>query len=163
MSPQGADGPPYEIYQCTSDAGWGSSAIMTYIGQLGYVTSRRMKNAPRDNSFGEFDAYGYVYLTALEFANTSSRLFPERRISVSKDWMNFLNPIFVSADNSTTTFISRWLSSATVQLEEGHVARMFAVLLSVALSNTGIELGWKGIYEYSEGVLLFLVLISFSL
>lgn len=137
--------PPYNIYQCTSDAGWGSSAIMNDFVQYGSIVSHRMNDPRKDSDMGASDPYGYVYSSVPDFTNISILPFPERRISVSENWMNFINPTLVLADNSTTTFISRYLSSARLQLEEGHVARMLTVFLAIALSNTNLDVGWMGI------------------
>lgn len=160
VNPQGPDGPPYNIYQCTSDAGWGSSVIETDTLQYGQaVTSHRVNSSPMDYQMGVgvYDVYGYTYSSLPDFANTSNIPFPEHRISVSNGWMKFLNPTLILADNSTTTFISRYLSPARRELEqghvvarkleEGHVARMFAVFISVALSNTDAKAPWEGIYN----------------
>lgn len=143
VNPQGPDGPPYNVYQCTIDAGWGSSTIMTFMSRYTAVCSRRNNNPPKD-SMRKVDAYGYVFVSPPDFANISNRPFPERRISISKDWMKYLNPTFVRTDNSTTPFISGYLSIAKHQIEEGKVARALAVLLATALSNTGVEVEWKG-------------------
>lgn len=151
VNPQSPNGPPYKIYQCTSDAGWGSSAIETDTLQYGQaVTSYRMNSSPKDANIGVgvYDVYGFTYSSIPDFANISSLPFPERRISVSKDWMQFLNPTVVLPDNSTTAFISQYLSLATRQLEEGHVARTLADFLCVALSNTNVEAPWQGTYEH---------------
>lgn len=129
VNPQGPNGPPYNIYQCTFNAGWGSSVLMTDSVQYATITSHRMNSPRTEKDMGLSDAYGYIYSSVPDFSDISNLPYPERRISVSKDWMNFLNPIFVLGDNSTTTFISRWLSSAELPIKEGHVARMFAVLI----------------------------------
>lgn len=148
INPQGTNVPPYNIYQCTSDAGWGSSAMMSDSEQSGSVTSRRMNDLLPVKTTGITDTFGYISTSYPDFANISNLPFPERRISVSENWMKFLNPTLVLADNSTTTFISQYLSSAKHQLQEGHVARMLTVLLSTALSSTDMELGWLGTHEH---------------
>ena len=82
MNLQGQNGPPYNIHQCTSDAGWGSSAIMTL--QYGTVSSHSMSNSPRRHLMGIYEAYDYVYSNVSGFANISNLPFPERRINVSR-------------------------------------------------------------------------------
>lgn len=147
VNPQGPNGSPYNIYQCTSDAGWDSSAVMTNSLER-VVKSHRMNVDSRKLIKGTNDAFGNLPMTIPVFTNTSNLHFPERRISVSKNWMNFLNPTFILGDNSTTTLISSWLSSAENQLEEWQVAGMFTVLISLALSNTGKEADW-GVFNDS--------------
>lgn len=154
VNPQGPNGSPYNIYQCTSDAGWDSSAVMTNSLER-VVKSHRMNVDSRKLIKGTNDAFGNLPMTIPVFTNTSNLHFPERRISVSKNWMNFLNPTFILGDNSTTTLISSWLSSAENQLEEWQVAGMFTVLISLALSNTGKEADWGGIYRYTLRILDF--------
>lgn len=148
VNPRGPKGPPYYIYQCTSDVGWGSSVIETDAVTNEDVVSHRTKSLPGEKPYRISDAYGYQYVSTPDFSSFSSLPYPERRISVSKNWMELLNPTFVLNDNSTSTLISRYLSFTTHQLEEAYVARMFAVLLSVALSKTGIKLDREGFYEH---------------
>lgn len=131
--PQGPNGPPYNIYQCTTDAGWGSSAILNGFVQYGSIFSLRRNDPRKDSDVGASDPYGCVYSSVPEFTNISNLPFPERRISVSENWMTFITPTLLLADNSTTTFISRYLSSTRLQLEE---TRMLTIFLTIALSNT---------------------------
>ena len=146
VNPQGPDGPPYNVYQCTIDAGWGSSTIMAFgASAVVYSHGNGNGNVNFQTDFRQkIDEYGYVPRTMPDFANMSNRPFPERRISISKGWMEFLNPTIVLTDNSTTPFISGYLSAAKSQIDEGKVARALAVLLAFALSNTGGEVEWKG-------------------
>lgn len=148
VNPQGLNGPPYNIYQCTFDAGWGASALMTDSEYYNLIISHRIIGPLLGKDPVYFDPLGYIRTSSPDFTNISSRPFPERRISVSENWMKFLNPTLVLADNATTTYISRYLSLITSPVEEMHVERMFACLLSVALSSTGEELAWRGIYEH---------------
>lgn len=141
VTPQGPKGPPYNIYQCTFNAGWGSSAILSDSERPGSVISHRTDYHSGASAMGNYDAFGYIYATVPDFTNASNLLFPEQRISVSKSWMEFLNPTMVLADNSTTTLISRYLSLSKLQLEEARVARMFSILISIALSNTIVQIG----------------------
>lgn len=146
---QGPKGPPYNMYQCTADAGWGSSALITQTTTTG-IQSRRL-NSHREKSIVISDTYGYAYTSSPDFSNVSNLPFPERRITVSMNWMNFVNPVVVLADNSTTTVISQILSSATVQLEEAQVARVFSDLLCAVLAETNRDLyRWLSMMHCSE-------------
>ena len=145
---QSSNSSSYDIYTCTLNAGWGASAMTTDTVHSEAIYSH-MINIPSSwhNDVASIDSYGYETINTPFFANMSDILYPQRRISASTNWMEFLNPTFELADNSSATFLSRWLSSLLSQPKESDVAQIMTILLAVALSFNGGEHHWEGIYE----------------
>ena len=144
------------ITTCTLNAGWGSSTVMSAAREPETIYSHTYKIPSSWTSEREsFDAYGYLYTTTPSFANISNFSYPQRRISVSKNWMEFLNPIVVLPDNSTGKYISLALSTLRTQPAEAfqpteaNMARLLMLLLTIALGETGTGHDWEGIYEPS--------------
>ena len=147
----------YNITMCTLNAGWGSSTLSTSQQTIG-ATYSHMSNVPsswshRGTKVVE-DAYGYLFSTAPNFANFSNSPYPQRRISVSKEWMRFLNPTIVQANSSTENYISLALamqseSTTPFQPTETKVSQLLSVLLAVALADSRPQYDWEGIYEQS--------------
>ena len=151
VNSQGPNGSSYDLITCTLNAGWGSSTLMRMSQEPGEIFSR-MSNIPSSgtNHKSKIDGYGYVYTTAPSFANISNFSYPQRRISVSKNWMEFLNPAVVLPDNSTDNYISlalRARSSETPQPIENNLAQLLNVLLATALANAERGSDWQGIYQ----------------
>lgn len=154
----------YNITMCTLNAGWGSSTISTSQQNIG-TTYSHMSNIPSSWSHRGTkvvkDAYGYLFLTAPNFANFSNSPYPQRRISVSKEWMRFLNPTIVQANNSTENYISLTLamqseSTNPFQPTETKVSQLLSALLALALADSGPQYDWGGIYEHTPTMFYFL-------
>ena len=145
---QDLNGSSYNITTCTLNAGWGSSTLMGIKGQP-EVAYSHMSNFP--SSWPDrkvyWDANGYVFSDVPAFANISNFSYPQRHISVSKDWIEFLNPTVVLVNNSTANFISHALSLLQSQPTEGNMARLLNLLLAVAIADSGAQHDWEGIYE----------------
>ena len=144
------------ITTCTLNAGWGSSTIMSMSQEPG-ATYSHMSNVPSSwtaNKASE-DTNGYIFYGMPNFANISNFSYPQRRISISKNWMEFLNPSVIQPNNSTGNFISLLLSSLQTQTTESfqpteiNMAMMLNSILSVGLSGIGTVDDWEGIYEQS--------------
>lgn len=139
----------YNIITCTLNAGWGSSILISSSQSSNSIHSS-MSNTP---SFWPIestsvDELGDLKVSVPNFANFSKFLYPERRISVSKEWMELLNP-FVSMGNNNLTgkYISLALSSLDHQPTEVNVARLLNILLGVAIADTGTGYDSEGIYQ----------------
>ncbi|MCJ1469537.1 hypothetical protein MMC07_008170 [Pseudocyphellaria aurata] len=124
---QDLNGSFYNITTCTLNAGWGSSELQST--SLDYVSIfSHPSNIPPFWTPG--------------FANFSDSSYPQRRVSISKSWMEFLNPTIKQANNSTDTLISRLLSSEAQLINTPHstefaVAQMLIFLLAIAMTSTG--------------------------
>ncbi|MCJ1264493.1 hypothetical protein MMC22_004365 [Lobaria immixta] len=143
VNSRGLNGSSYSITACTLNAGWGSSTLMTASGQYDEILSR-MSNVPSSwvQKGSANDAYGYLFSTRPNFSNTSNFLYPQRRISVSKDWIQFLNPTVLLPDNSTESLMSLVLSKLQSQPTEANMAQLLNVLLANGISSPGPKHGW---------------------
>lgn len=140
----------------TLNAGWGSSAVMSSIQNEGVVYSH-MTNVPSSwtNRIlkSSFDAFGYFDITKPNLANISNFTYPQRRISMSKSWMDIINPTVVLPNNSTEKLISLLLSTqknrdgGAYHFTEESSAVLLNFLLATALSETGAGYDWEGIYQ----------------
>ena len=155
VNPQGPNSSSYNITTCTLNAGWGSSTALSSTQTFGNIYSH-MSNIPSFGSDARIvdDNYGYLYSDIPIFANISNFAYPQRRISISKNWMEFLNPTVVLGTNLTGKFISLALSSLqsqyteVLQPSEANVARLMTLLLSVAMADTGSGYDWEGSYSH---------------
>lgn len=146
LHPRAANSSFHNITTCTLNAGWGSSAIMNSFSVSDIARSQIFGTPPSWNvRRASSDTYGHLISSLPNFAQMPNFTYPQQRIGVSKSWMEFLNPDFVSINNSTTPLISRWLSSLD-QVGERDFARMFGIFLSLGLSTTGMGHNWKGWY-----------------
>lgn len=146
VHPRAANSSFLNITTCTLNAGWGSSAIMNSFSVSDIIRSQIFGTPSSWNvNRASTDAFGYLISSFPNFGQISNFTYPQRRIKVSKSWMEFLNPDFVSINNSTTPLMSRWLSSLD-QAGERDLARMFSIFLTLGLSTTGMGHDWKGLY-----------------
>ncbi|MCJ1467198.1 hypothetical protein MMC07_005821 [Pseudocyphellaria aurata] len=138
-----SNGSLYDIITCTLNAGWGSSSIMSFSSYPHRIWTHT-SNTPSlwHTKKDVVDPYGYIYSNPPIFATHSNFSYPQRRISISKNWMEFLNPTFILANNSTEKFISLVLSTVQSPPTEAIAAQLMSVLLAGALSNTGTEYDW---------------------
>ena len=140
------NGSLYNITTCTLNAGWGSSSLEWTTRDL-YTLYSYMSNIPSSwpNEWIDMDAYGFEFSNVPTFANYSNFSYPQRRISVSKDWMEFLDPTVILPNNLTGNYISLALSLSQELLlsEEVKAARWLSALLTVALASTGIGRDWE--------------------
>ena len=133
----------HNITTCTLNAGWGSSALMTDWHWL-ETASSRMYKVPSfwpAQSVSK-DSYGYVAQGMPDFAKISNFSYPQRRISISKGWMESLNPTVIFPENVTATALPLLLS----QLPHPNaisIQYLLNILLVTALSNSGAEYEWK--------------------
>lgn len=139
VHPQSSSTSSYNITTCTLNAGWGSSKIMT-TGQHQAFVKSSMTQVPHWLSLLRHDIddpYGILPLTIPAFVNLTSISYPQRHVSISKSWVEYLNPTIISTDNSTTDVISIFLSRVSTQSDEWSIALVFGILLTTALSSTG--------------------------
>lgn len=140
VHPQNSSDSSYNITTCTLNAGWGSSTILTDSISPTDVRSH-VSHTPPSWPITTFnlDAYGYLSSSAPYFGNSSDFSYPQRQISISKNWMERLNPTFILFDNSTIDAFSLFLSTIPSQPSETDAAVAMNILLVAALSANGAE------------------------
>lgn len=144
VHPQSSNDLFYNITTCTLNAGWGSSSIFTYSGDLATVSSH-VTQMPPGFEYKELilDAFGYARIDRPLFTKISNFTYPQVPINISKVWMESLNPTLIAPDNSTTNLLSN-LFLDNDQPDAREVAIVLNVILATALSNTGMEHHAKG-------------------
>ena len=154
VNSQDLNGSSYSITTCTLNAGWGSSTLVSFSGQSSVVYSHK-SDIPSSwpNEKITLDTNGYVYADVPNFANISNFSYPQRHISVSKNWIESLNPTIILPDNSTRNFISLMLSSSQFQPREADVAELLNLILANGIANTGTGYDWEGIYDQNFVIL----------
>ena len=126
----------------------------------GSTRSRIVSSSRLDPSIKD-DKFVHVSMSSFDFEN-SPFLYPQRRISIFKSWMEFLNLTLISlSDNSSITAVSRYLSSLYLlrdrQSGTQEVAKMWSVFLALGLSSVGQLSDTQGIYQFKLKVLDFLI------
>ena len=145
VHPQNSSDSSYNITTCTLNAGWGSSSIFVDPTRESAIYSRSTQTPPSWHlRFEPKDAYGYASQTQPTFTQWSHFSYPQRHITISKSWMEFINPILVLSDNSTEEAVSALLSQLPFEPQEYQIAFLLNVLLVSALANTGMEYDAKG-------------------
>ena len=150
--PRSSDDSSYNITTCTINAGWGSSEV-TNVEKSAFGVSSQMTHIPPSWPFNihRLDAYDRQSESLPSFANMSNFGYPQRRISISKSWMEFNTPTFVLPDNSTTNPFIELLSLLSYQPTEAQAAWDLNVVLVAALSTVGMEYDYKGICKKQFG------------
>lgn len=145
VHPQNSSDSSYKITTCTLNAGWGSSSIFTDSSTSFSISSQITQTPPSWYLASEFkDAYGYEVVTMPIFDKRLNFSYPQLHISISKSWMEFLNPTLILPDNSTEEAVSAILSQLPFEPQEYQIAYLLNFLLVTALANTGMEHDAKG-------------------
>ena len=144
IHPKGTNG-SINITTCTLNAGWGSSQLMQHIQDEFEVFSTITGLAPSwPTAQTPEDMSGTTHQSTPNFANFSGQAYPQHRISISHNWMNFLNPR-VLLPGQNTTLVDSFLSRLSDQPSEAYVARFISILLANGLSRNGWGIGRNGI------------------
>ena len=88
------------VFFCTLSAGWGSSMLNVSSDSIGVVSSAKIPQSDLDHPLykGQNPSkLGYQNLNMLDMP-----LFPQKPITVSTNWANYLNPFL--PDSNTTVF-----------------------------------------------------------
>lgn len=131
-----------DITTCTLGAGWGTSSINADING-GYVFFSTITGVPsyfRTVQAGD----GAQSYSVPDFANISGYAYPQRRIKISEDWAQFLNPTFIKPDGSNTTIIHNYMSASAYPLGENGTSKIMSAILTAGLSLVGNHLSWQG-------------------
>ena len=83
-------------------------------------------------------------ISAPEFTNTSGYAYPQRRMKISEEWAQFLNPTFIKPDRSNTTMIHNYLSAFSEPPGVIETSKFMSLMLTAGLSLVGSELSWHG-------------------
>ena len=148
VHPQNSSDSSYNITTCTLNAGWGSSSIFSNPITSFNVQSRITQTPPSwDLALKTADPYGIALATSPIFTKWSNFSYPQRHITISRSWMEFVNPILVQADNSTEEAVSAMLSQLPSEPQEYQIAHLLTLLLGIALGNTRVEYDARGSCE----------------
>lgn len=128
---------------CTLGAGWGTSSLQSALTSpndfLSSIT-RVPNSVPTGGSILNQIPFGYPV-----YSNFSGYAYPQQRISISTEWLNYLNPFIATADGSNTTLINAYLSVALpVEYSETATAKILSLMLTAGLSKVGYALSAEG-------------------
>lgn len=128
---------PFRISTCTVNAGWGTSGIMTDALFPNWIRSR-MVDIPSSLPLRKsaLDPYGILLTTAPSFMTTSDFSYPQRRIKISKTWMQFLNPTVLLNDGSRTTGLSTTFLPSQ-EWGDAQISESISLLVAAGLAITG--------------------------
>ena len=136
------------ITTCTLNAGWGSTELMEHTMQNSRLFSHRA-NAPdgwpSENSV-DVDVAGFIQPGWPDFANFSGSLYPEKRIIITKDWLELLNPIIELFPGQNSTAIDTLLSALGDEPSEELLARTVSSMLASGLARTGLTTEFNSMF-----------------
>ena len=148
VHPQNTRDSSYKITTCTLNAGWGSSSIFSDTITSNILDSRITQTPPSwDLDSTVLDAYGYAIESAPIFDKRSNFSYPQQHISISKSWMEFLNPTLILSDNSTEEALSAIMSQLPSEPQEHQIAFLLNFFLVSVLANTGVENDAEGSWK----------------
>lgn len=144
LHPRDPDSQSQNITTCTLGAGWGTSSMTTdevstytFYSTITGVPSyfRTVQTPTKDQSYEVPD-----------FANISGYAYPQRRIKISEDWAQLLNPTLTHPDGYNTSVIHNYMASAMYPLGEIGISKVMSSMLSAGLSLVGSDLSWQGMF-----------------
>ena len=142
--PQSPSNSSYNIATCTFGAGWGSSELAMGSSNF-YAVISTMTNYPSSlEHVDPGDTVSRIPWTTPIFVNDSRFSYPQLPVSISKSWMEFVNPSIILPDNSTIDIVALSLSSRPSLPSESETAALFSYLLTTALGDTGMGFTSKG-------------------
>ena len=129
------------VTTCTMSAGWGTSLLYTDTLEQDLFTSS-ISNVPKSWPVQSFLEGPQGSWDTPDYANLSGFAYPQRRMTISATWAEFLNPVTEEANSSHTTPINSILSSTNNPSEE-FIAAILSILVTSGLSWTGGHLESK--------------------
>lgn len=112
---------------------------MTHVLDVGTVSTGMANNPPGwppENTL-EVDVAGVILQGQPDFANISGSVFPEKRISVSQNWVEFLNPALQMFPGQNSIAFDHLFSVLQDRPSEDYIARMVSVWLANAMTRSG--------------------------
>ena len=137
---------PQNISTCTFAIGWGTAFIEEDYFQSGEIVSASDIPTPILDFLGPNLAdsgLGFTYFGPI-FANSSGHAYPQRPVTMSVEWLNYLNPISTLSDGTNNTVINAYMSVFPERLPEIGLAQLVAYMLQGGLSVIGLDLAWQG-------------------
>ncbi|KAI9872891.1 MAG: hypothetical protein M1830_001086 [Pleopsidium flavum] len=156
LHPRVPESQSQNITTCTLGAGWGTSSLNTDISSA-YTFFSTITGVPSYFRTVQTSTEPQIF-SVPDFANISGYAFPQRRIKISEDWAQFLNPTFIKPDGSNTTMIHNYMSASSYPLGEIGTSKIMSAILTAGLSLVGNELSWQAIPNSTapcEGCLVF--------
>lgn len=131
------------VMTCTSGAGWGTASVFTdYLSPGNYGSY--ISGVPASFQTVVGSSIGQS-IGVPDFANSSGFVFPQRRISISPKWAQFLNPLITFPEGGSTTLFNNYMSVAGTPFGEIATSKIISLMLSSGLSKIGRQLPWQGV------------------
>ena len=136
-----SNGSEQNVTTCTIAAGWGTSTIMTDFIRFSNFFSTITNTPTSSQAVKNLDGLE-EYWSEPDYTNTSDFVYPQRRITISETWAEFLNPAVIGTEGNTTV-INSLLSIVPTPPDETYIAAILSILVASGLSWSGGQLDWK--------------------
>lgn len=151
LHPRVPESQSQDITTCTLGAGWGTTSMgldstsrhsvnYTITGVPGYAISANLFLGSMPGPESEKTDFFSV------FGNISGYAYPQRRVKVSEEWAQFLNPTFIKPDGSNTTLMHKYLSAFSISPGVIPISKVMSIMFTFGLSSVGSELSTQGIF-----------------
>ena len=127
---------------CSLRAGWGSSAALLSFS-LSSLFSSVVKGTPKQFPVDTISSSSIKAISQPNWGNISGYVFPQRRVTITKDWADLLNPTIVSPGGANMSAINLYLTASPEILVDLGPSRVLASMLTYGMANMGIELGFQ--------------------
>ena len=135
------------ITACTLGAGWGASTAKASESRVtaGVLFNSHTNGLPNISSVpSTLDSLNDISFSRPIYANYSGYVYPQRRVILSTDWLEFLNPSIPMTETRNTTAMHRILTSSPGFTDGVAIPYALAVMLAGGLARTGVKLGYQG-------------------
>ena len=138
-----------DLIMCTVGAGWGTSRLNVST-RLGVPNTVLSEPALKDNKYSSpvpddpetKAALSQGSQTADTYVFYGYPFFPQRKVTVSEEWAEYLNPSIIGLN---TTIFNHLMSSGSTVLDDAQIASIIlASLLANGLSNIGSDTHLQG-------------------
>lgn len=130
------------ITVCTIGAGWGSSSMHADFttGNIFYST---ISGVPDYYKTARVPKVG-VTVSVPDYTIGQSYVYPQARVSISRDWAELLNPYVLLDGGDNTTIINEYISSNAMELSDISIAEILNIMFMYGLSKVGAGLTSEG-------------------
>ena len=137
------------ITTCTLGAGWGTSTAIMSEALTGIFYSQ-VSGTPKSWPVqSEITFQQDATISVPSFGNLSGFVYPQRRITLSKDWLEYLNPVVPVTKTVNTTAMHAALTSDLKFSDEKGISQILSLVLACGLARKGIDLGLQGLIPAS--------------
>ena len=143
LHPRSSESELQNITACTLGAGWGTSSLFKNFHNSASFFST-IAGVPDSYRTIPIDLGNARSASVPDFSNISGFAYPQRRITISTSWAQFLNPVFTQPDGSNTTIIHKYMTASSKPFGDVGIAKIMSLILAVGLSTYGNELSWQG-------------------